>query len=126
VFSFVVVVTAANGCCRDERRSPAEEREREDVDTMMPYSVNPLYQAERVRSDAERRQADAETGMMAADLSRFRDDVVRFVSALRPHRRQRYLAAGSAGSAEPGSGSGRAQPALQPDPATPAWPTRAA
>ena len=89
---------------------------------MMPYSVNPLYQAERVRSDAERRQADAETGMMAADLSRFRDDFARLVSALRWHRRKGYPAV----SAEPGSGSVSAQPALRTDPATPGWPTRAA
>jgi hypothetical protein len=70
---------------------------------MMPYSVSLLYKAERVNSDAERRQADAEVGMMAADLSRFRDDVVRFVSALRPHRRKPYPAARFARSGQPGS-----------------------
>lgn len=70
---------------------------------MMPYSVNLLYQAERVKSDAERRQADIEMGMMAADLSQFWDDVVRFVSALRRCHRKRYPAAGFAGPAQPGS-----------------------
>lgn len=70
---------------------------------MMPYSANLLYQAERAKSDAERRQADAQMGMMAADLSQFWDDVVRFVSALRRYRQKRYPAAGFAGSAQPGS-----------------------
>ena len=70
---------------------------------MMPYSANLLYQAERVKSDAERRQADAQMGMMAADLSQFWDDVVRFVSALRRYRQKCYPAAGFAGSAQPGS-----------------------
>jgi hypothetical protein len=70
---------------------------------MMTYPVGLLYQAERVKSDAERRQADAATGMMAADLSQFRDDVARFVTALSRHRRKGYAAAGFAGSAQPGS-----------------------
>jgi len=70
---------------------------------MMPYSVNLLYQAERVKTDAERRQADAETGMMTADLSQFWNDIVRLVSVLRRHRWKRYPAAGIAGSAQPGS-----------------------
>jgi hypothetical protein len=70
---------------------------------MMPYPVNLLYQAERGKSDAERRQADAAMGMMAADVSQFRDDGVRFVSALRRPRRKGYAAAGFAGSAQRGS-----------------------
>ena len=91
-------VVTATSAARRRRNENAR-----DVDRMMPYSVNLLYQAERVKSDAERRQADAEVGMMAADLSRFRDDVVRFASALRRHRRTRYPAAGLAESAQPGS-----------------------
>ena len=70
---------------------------------MMPFSANLLYQAERVKTDAERRQADAEMGMIAADLSQFWDDVVRFVSAPRRYRRNRYPAAGFDGSAQSGS-----------------------
>lgn len=70
---------------------------------MMPCSVTMLYQAEWVKSGAERRQADAQAGMMAADLSRFRDDVVRFVTALRRYRRKRYPAARFAGPAQPAS-----------------------
>jgi hypothetical protein len=68
---------------------------------MMPCSANLLYQAERVRNDAERRQADSEMGMMAADLSQLRDNVVRFGSALRLYRRKRHPAAVFAGSIVP-------------------------
>jgi hypothetical protein len=70
---------------------------------MIPYSANLLYQAERVTSDAERRRADVEMGTIAADLSRFRDDVVRFARALRRYRRKCYPAAGFAEPARPGS-----------------------
>jgi hypothetical protein len=72
----------------DSQQTAVTEREYEDVDTMMPYSMSTLYQAERVKSDAERREVEAEAGMLVADLSRFRDDVARFLRPLRRHRRK--------------------------------------
>jgi hypothetical protein len=93
VFSFVVVMTARKWLSPRQAPLMREGREREDVDKMMPYSANLLYQAERVKNDAERRQTDSEIGMMAADLSQLRDGVVRFGSALRLYRRKRHPAA---------------------------------
>ncbi len=52
----------------------------------MPYSVYQLYQAERVKSDAERRRADVALGMMAADVAQLWDRVARPVHALRSYR----------------------------------------
>lgn len=60
---------------------------------MMPYSVNLLYQAERVKTGAERRQADIELGMMAAELSRLGRDINRPLRALRRYRGRRNPAA---------------------------------
>jgi hypothetical protein len=51
----------------------------------MPYSVYQLYQAERVKSDAERRQADVALGMMAADVAQLWDRVTWPVHALRSY-----------------------------------------
>jgi hypothetical protein len=53
---------------------------------MMPYSVHALYEAERVKTDAERRQADIALGMQAAAVSRFWQDISRPLGALRRHR----------------------------------------
>jgi hypothetical protein len=50
---------------------------------VMPYSASQLYQAERVKSDAERRQADVALGMMAADVSQLWGQVTRPVRVLR-------------------------------------------
>jgi hypothetical protein len=55
----------------------------------MSYSAYQLYQAERVKNDAERRQADMLLGRMAAAVSHFRGTVTRPVPALRPHRAER-------------------------------------
>ena len=52
----------------------------------MPYSVYQLYQAERVKSEAERRQADVALGMMAAEVAHLRGRVTRPVHALRRYR----------------------------------------
>ena len=52
----------------------------------MPNSVYQLYQAERVKSDAERRQADIALGMMAADAAQLWARVTRPVHALRSYR----------------------------------------
>jgi hypothetical protein len=46
----------------------------------MPYSAYQLYQAERVKNDAERRQADTSLGRMAAAVSHFRRSVIRPVA----------------------------------------------
>jgi hypothetical protein len=53
---------------------------------VMPNSVYQLYQAERVKSDAERRRADVALGMMAADVAQLWDRVTRPVHALRSYR----------------------------------------
>jgi hypothetical protein len=52
---------------------------------MTPYSAYQLYQAERVKSEAERRRADLELGMMAADVSRLWGQITRPVRLLRRH-----------------------------------------
>jgi hypothetical protein len=51
----------------------------------MPYSAYQLYQAERVKSDAERRQADVALGMMAADVAQLWGQVTGPVRALRSY-----------------------------------------
>ena len=52
----------------------------------MPYGVYQLYQAERVKSDAERRRADVALGMMAADVAELWGQITRPVHALRSYR----------------------------------------
>ena len=52
----------------------------------MPYSAYQLYQAERVKSEAERRQADIALGMMAADVAQLWGLVTWPVHALRSYR----------------------------------------
>jgi hypothetical protein len=66
---------------------------------MMPYSAYQLYQAERVKSEAERRRADLELGMMAADVSRLWGQMTRLV---RPLRRQHAPYSRTARYTEPG------------------------
>jgi hypothetical protein len=51
----------------------------------MPYSAYQLYQAERVKSDAERRQADVALGMMAADVAQLWGQVTGPVRSLRSY-----------------------------------------
>lgn len=60
---------------------------------MTPYSVYQLYQAERIKSDAERNQADAQLGMMAAAVSQLWRQVTTPVRALRRHRAENHLTA---------------------------------
>jgi hypothetical protein len=57
-----------------------------------PYSGYQLYQAERIKSDAERNQADAQLGMMAAAVSQLWRQVTTPVRALRRHRAENHLA----------------------------------
>jgi hypothetical protein len=54
---------------------------------VMPYGAYQLYQAGRVKTDAERRQADIELGMRAAAVSRLWSEVTRPVPALRRYVR---------------------------------------
>jgi hypothetical protein len=65
---------------------------------MMPYSAYQLYQAERIRTDAEWRQADVELSQRAAAHARLRADVTRPVRGLRRHRAGRSPAAGCPGA----------------------------
>jgi hypothetical protein len=60
----------------------------------MPYSGYQLYQAERVKSDAERRQADAALGMMAAGVAQLWGQVTRPVRALRSDRAEYHRPTG--------------------------------
>ena len=62
----------------------------EDVVNVMPYSGYVLYQAERVKTEAERRQTDVARGMIAAELSRLCRDLTRPLAVLRRSRGQRY------------------------------------
>jgi hypothetical protein len=55
--------------------------------------VYQLYQAERIKSDAERNQADAQLGMMAAAVSQLWRQVTTPVRALRRHRAENHLTA---------------------------------
>lgn len=71
----------------------------EDVVSVMPYSVSQLYQAERVKTNAERRQADTGQGMMAAEVSRLWQDISRPLGALRWYRARRNPATQYAESA---------------------------
>jgi hypothetical protein len=55
----------------------------------MPYSVYTLYQAERVKTDAERRQADLRLGMQAAAMSEALAALRRPARTRRRHRAER-------------------------------------
>jgi hypothetical protein len=55
----------------------------------MPYSVYTLYQAERVKTDAENRQADLRLGMQAAAMSEALAGLTRPVRTRRRSRAER-------------------------------------
>jgi hypothetical protein len=57
-----------------------------DVISVMPYSMDLLYQAERRPAEAERRRADLARGLMAARTARRWRRVTGAVRALRPGR----------------------------------------
>jgi hypothetical protein len=57
---------------------------------MMPYSAYQIYQAERVKSQAEQRQADVQLGMMAAEVSRLWGQITRPVRPLRTRKAPQY------------------------------------
>jgi hypothetical protein len=90
MFPLVVLVTGADGCHRDRRVPLPMDENVEDVVNVMPYSGYALYQAERVKTDAERRQADVAQGVMVAELSKLRQGLTRPLAVLRGSRARRY------------------------------------
>jgi hypothetical protein len=93
MFPLVDVATSADGCDRDRHgRPPATDENVEDVVNVMQYSGYTLYQAERVKTEAERRQADIAQGMIAAELSRLCRDLTQPFAALRRSRARRHPA----------------------------------
>ena len=91
MFPLVALVTGADGRHRDRRVRPLPTDENvEDVVNVMPYSGYALYQAERVKTEAERRQADVARGMIAAELSRLCRGLNRPLAVLRRSRARRY------------------------------------
>jgi hypothetical protein len=53
---------------------------------MMLYDMTAQYQAERVKSAGEQRRADEQLGMMAAEVSRLRQRLIRPARILRVFR----------------------------------------